>query len=286
MRKKKKHSDDDTTGWLVPRPTPGIHEPDVGISGQPLWTENKAKLIAEYIYLFVQVTKHGTYIDGFAGPQEPDAPDTWAAKLVVDREPKWLRHFHLFDRGRKQIAALEALKAANADRDITVYKGDSNVRILELLNGGAITEKEATFCLLDQRTFECHWSTVAALARYKKAGFKIELFYFFANAWLDRALAAQRDEAVLRKWWGRDDWKTLRGLRPADRAELVVRRFKTELNYASVKPYAIYERRGGHKVMYFMIHATDHLAAPGLMARAYDEAVEPVQRGEQLGLTL
>jgi hypothetical protein len=36
--------------------------------------------------------------------------------------------------------------------------------------------------------------------------------------------------------------------------------------------------------MYFMIHATDHLDAPGLMARAYDKAVEPVQRAEQLEL--
>src|SRR5712672_141396 len=34
----------------------------------PIWTENKAKLIERYLYYFVMVTKHGAYIDGFAGP--------------------------------------------------------------------------------------------------------------------------------------------------------------------------------------------------------------------------
>ncbi|MCI0628905.1 MAG: hypothetical protein L0387_45880 [Acidobacteria bacterium] len=38
----------------------------------PLWTQNKAKLIERYLYYFVMVTKHGTYIDGFAGPQDPE----------------------------------------------------------------------------------------------------------------------------------------------------------------------------------------------------------------------
>ena len=34
--------------------------------------------------------------------------------------------------------------------------------------------------------------------------------------------------------------------------------------------------------MYYMIHATDHEAAPGLMARAYDRAVQPKEEVEQL----
>lgn len=42
----------------------------------PIWTENKARLIERYLYYFVLITKHGTYIDGFAGPQYADRPDT------------------------------------------------------------------------------------------------------------------------------------------------------------------------------------------------------------------
>jgi hypothetical protein len=78
----------------------------------PLWTENKAKLIERYLYYFVLITKHGTYIDGFAGPQDPSKPDLWAARLVLANRPRWLRHFHLFELIPSQVAALEALKTA------------------------------------------------------------------------------------------------------------------------------------------------------------------------------
>src|SRR5689334_20363115 len=76
----------------------------------PIWTESKAKLIDEYLKLFVFITKHGTYIDGFAGPQEPDKHDMWAAKLVLEREPKWLRHFYLFESNKNKVKLLHKLK--------------------------------------------------------------------------------------------------------------------------------------------------------------------------------
>jgi hypothetical protein len=50
----------------------------------PIWTKNKAALIARYLRYFVFITKHGAYIDGFAGPQEPDKPEMWAAKRAED----------------------------------------------------------------------------------------------------------------------------------------------------------------------------------------------------------
>src|SRR5262245_31179325 len=62
---------------------------------KPVWTENKARLIERYLYYFVLVTKHGTYIDGFAGPQYANQPEMWAAKLALESEPRWLRHFFL-----------------------------------------------------------------------------------------------------------------------------------------------------------------------------------------------
>jgi hypothetical protein len=55
----------------------------------PIWTECKAKLIERYLYFFVQITRHGTYIDGFSGPQEPDKHNMWAAKLSK-MAPKFL----------------------------------------------------------------------------------------------------------------------------------------------------------------------------------------------------
>ena len=76
----------------------------------PIWTENKAKLIERYLYYFVLITKHGTYIDGFSGPQEPDKPGMWSAKLVLESKPRWFRNFYLFEKDPAQISKLKKLK--------------------------------------------------------------------------------------------------------------------------------------------------------------------------------
>jgi len=257
----------------------------------PIWTENKAKLIERYLYYFVLVTRHGIYVDGFAGPQKPSKPETWAARLVLESEPKWLRKFFLYDAKPKKVRLLEKLKedqppACNNEptRTVEVIRADFNTGVHKLLASGKIGEREATFCLLDQQTFECHWSTLQALARHKQGEFKIELFYFLPSAWLDRAMAAQRDHTVLNAWWGSSDWQRVRNMREWDRALLFCERLKQELGYKSVLPWSIYQRRHGGRVMYRMIHATDHPHAPNLMFRAYRQAVTPKERPERLQL--
>lgn len=277
-------------GGLPPKP-PADNEPPTKRLSHPLWTENKAKLIERYLLYFVFVTHHGTYIDGFAGPQEPDKPEMWAAKLVLDTEPKWLRHFYLFDIDPKQVERLEALKQEQPTRDsrgrrinrtIEIYEGDFNVRIHELLGSGVIGQAEATFCLLDQWSTQCHWSTVEALARYKSEGNKVELFYFLAVGWLSRTIkATTQDEERLRKWWRRDDWSQFLGVKKPKQAAIFARRLKEEFSYKSVKYYPIFNKQEGSSIMYYMIHATDHPDAPGLMTRAYNRAYIP-EKYEQL----
>lgn len=261
---------------------------------RPIWTENKAKLIERYLLYFVYITKHGTYIDGFAGPQEPDKPEMWAAKLVLENEPKWLRHIYLFDEDLQQFERLKALrlsqpkywydaKGNKIKRDIYVYQGDFNFLVKDLLKSKKITQKEATFCLLDQRTFECHWSTLEALAQYKASGNnKIELFYFLPNSWQGRALHALKNDEILKNWWGRNDWLNVRTMSSYQRRDVVVERFEQELGYESVIPWPIYEKPYGGRIMYYMIHAADHEEAPKQMARAYKMAVQPKESHEQL----
>lgn len=268
-------------------------EPAIKSFDRPVWTDNKAHFIMRYLRYFVFITKHGTYIDGFAGPQEERMTESWAAKLVLDSEPRWIRHFHLCDEKRTQIGLLEQIKAAQptidaggVKRDINIYHGDFNEKIAEILNSKSISEKEATFCLIDQRTFECHWATVEKLARYKTSEHKIEIFYFLANGWLERALSAQRDLDVLTRWWGRDDWPELPKMSRDERRDVLVMRFKKDLNYQSVKAWPIFERENGGAVMYYMIHATDHPEAPMLMSRAYRKTVLPLEPIEQLKLEL
>lgn len=184
----------------------------------PIWTKNKARLIQRYLFYFLMITKHGTYIDGFAGPQESDYPDTWAAKHVLELEPRWLRSFFLFELKKTGYEALCALRDAQPPRNMTkhepersveVFYGDFNKLVGEVLPPGRIPNKEAAFCLLDQRTFECSWTTVSSIANHKTAGNRIELFYFLPNSWLDRAVSALNDRRpVLSNWWGRDDWES------------------------------------------------------------------------------
>jgi three-Cys-motif partner protein len=270
-------------GGLPPKPEP---ERKIKRIRRPIWTENKAKLIERYLYHFVLVTHHGTYIDGFAGPQQPDKEEMWAAKLVLESEPRWLKFFHLFDIKKEKVALLEALKEHQPERDnkgrkiyrkIEVKRGDFNVLVHELLGSGCIKPKQATFCLLDQHTTECHWSTVRALTEYKtESPHKIEIFYFLAVGWLGRTLAATtKDFEPLDAWWGGPEWRELKGKSEWQLAEIVADRFKNELNYKSVLPWPIFEREGGGRIMYYMIHATDHPDAPGLMSRAYDQALQP-----------
>jgi three-Cys-motif partner protein len=243
----------------------------------PLWTQNKARLIQAYLQLFVYITRHGTYIDGFAAPQDATHLDAWAAKLVLEMEPRRIRDIWLCDLSAKGIEKLEELRTVHMaahlkpKRRITVLAGDFNTRVSEILQSGRITEKTATFALIDQRTFECEWRTVEALSRHK-TGNKIELFYFFPTGWIDRSIAAVKrpeKQAEVERWWGRPDWASLRGMDGLERARMVATRFERELGYGKAEVFPIHDEKQGGRVMYHMIHASDHPEALALMVRAY-----------------
>jgi three-Cys-motif partner protein len=253
----------------------------------PVWTEHKAHFIERYLFNFVQVTKHGTYIDGFAGPQRIERPDAWTAKLVLASRPAMLRNFHLCELDQKKVLLLRKLKAEQPARDsrnrklsriIEIYPGDFNAEVNRVLANAAIDEDEPTFCLLDQRTFECHWETVVKLAKHKgRAKHKIELLYFLGVGWIYRALSAV-SPAKAKKWWGAPDWQCVRKMPYLELCEAFVKRFRNELGYEYAMPYAIYNRKGSRKIMYYMIHASDHREAPKLMVRAYNAAVRSVRK--------
>jgi len=262
---------------------------------EPIWTKNKAKLIEKYLLQFVFVTHHGAYIDGFAGPQRANNPEMWAAKLVLEITPRLLRKFYLYDIKKEQVALLEQLKNSQSPPDkskkepkrlISVEQGDGNILIRNLLKTGAIGENEATFCLLDQRNIECEWSTLAALSSYKKTGHKIELLYFLPSAWLNRALKNRKDKTPIKKWWGRADWTQIEKMASLNRVERFKERFKKELGYWSVEAWPIYANNTRNRIMYYMIHATDHPAAPYLMQRAYKKAVGPPEAPEAIQLDI
>ena len=54
-----------------------------------------------------------------------------------------------------------------------------------------------------------------------------------------------------------------------ERARLVARRFEQELGYGRAEVFPIHDEKEGGKVLYHMIHASDHPEALSLMVRAY-----------------
>ena len=262
----------------------------------PIWTGCKAKLIERYLFYFVQITYHGTYIDAFAGPQETDKHEMWSAKLVIESIPRWFKNFFLFEKKASQVELIKQMRDSQPPRNkqkkepkrrIEIYTGDFNENVVQVLADNSIRDKEATFCLLDQRTFECDWASVKLLAAHKKGGHKIELFYFFPEGWINRSIAAIKyhKEEKLKKWWGNSDWKELIKMQGVIRAQHVCDRFKSELKYKHVYPFPIYEKKDGSgRIMYYMIHASDHDEASKLMNRAYGKALDVIEPPEQLEL--
>jgi three-Cys-motif partner protein len=262
---------------------------------QLIWSDHKARFIQQYLRYFVQITKHGAYIDGFSGPQYRDKLDAWTASLVLASEPKWLRRFYLCEIDSESLKCLDQLVAAQPipksksgrrlPRKVEIVAGDFNESIDGILASGQISQKEAAFCLLDQRTFECHWSTLQKLAEYKKQPHnKIELLYFLGVGWLHRAFSGLRNEEIPLKWWGKPDWRELLSLSCWSVAEMVRKRFNDELGYRFSAAYPIFDREEGNRIMYYMIHASDHEDAPALMVRAHSKAVRTLPKETQLPL--
>ncbi len=78
VKKKEKRTADPNQGYFFDEPPQYVDEdPTFKPYEYPVWTRNKARLVQRYLRYFVFITRHGTYIDGFAGPQEPDRPETW-----------------------------------------------------------------------------------------------------------------------------------------------------------------------------------------------------------------
>src|SRR5690348_3079457 len=95
----------------------------------PVWTEHKANFIQRYLKLFIQITKHGTYIDGFAGPQRLNLEHAWSARLVLQIRPPLLRHFFLCEANARSYKFLQKIIAKlplEKGRTIEQFHGDFN----------------------------------------------------------------------------------------------------------------------------------------------------------------
>jgi hypothetical protein len=87
---------------LVPELPP---ESETTIGTKALWTDNSMMNWALYFQYFVYITRHGTYIEGFAGPQGECETESLAAKLVLANRPAWIRHSTYATRAKRRLSA-------------------------------------------------------------------------------------------------------------------------------------------------------------------------------------
>lgn len=86
------------------------------------------------------------------------------------------------------------------------------------------------------------------------------------------------------RWWGKDGWEDLRGMSKDQTVDAFQRRFIDEFGYKHAHGWPIYDRRGSQKIMYHMVHASDHDEAPNLMSRAYRTATRRAEPPAQFEL--
>ncbi len=217
----------------------------------PLWTADKSRLIDEYIHHFLLITKHGVYLDLFAGAQRASDTRNWSVRRVLKRRTEGnpaIRHYGVCDIDPGKAQRLRDLGQEHPS--FRVYEGDANKCVHAMLQEAPIKPTTACFCLIDQRTFECHWATVEAVARHKPKGYKVEVFYFLAQGWIDRAWASTKAEGKLAAWWGNEDYESFRARSSIDRAQTLCKRFRDELGYAYSRPFTIHQKgRKGSRVM-------------------------------------
>ena len=240
----------------------------------PVWSVTKARLISEYVQNFQYVTRGGLYIDGFAAPQKRESKEVWTAKRVLEVEPKRIRRVWLCDIDPKGVQQLRSLKNTHQTegRHVNVLQGDFNIEIERILRTGRLRPKTPVLVFLDQRTAECHWSTVRRLAFHHRRR-KIELIYFFGTGWIHRALSSAKTaerRAELDRWWGRPTWRNdLLSIPQVQQAEVVRDRFLKELEYPYVRTFPVFENDASTRVLYHLVHASSHPKANNLMIRAY-----------------
>jgi three-Cys-motif partner protein len=259
------------------------------------WTRGKLDLLRRYLDAFTTASSlkanERVYLDLFGG--QPlnrervtlaDLDGSAKIALSIDNPPfTRLRFFELQPyAGRLR----SSLVAHHHGRDFDVIPGDCNRTIAEALTSLRPYWWAPTFAFVDPNGPDIHWSTLEALASFKKpTTTKTEIWLLLAVGMFTRTLRVDGDvraEAAtkLTKMYGTDDWWAIYRARVAgalspgvareEYVNLMRWRLQHVLGYRWTHPLEIFNERG-HSI-YHMIFATDHRAGHQIMTSLYDKA--------------
>jgi three-Cys-motif partner protein len=261
--------------------------------GWSYWTRNKLQILADYAKTF-NVAASGKaseriYIDLMAGQPRNYDRDTkeWfdgSARLALSATPGFTRF--AFGEMPENAALLEAdLREHFPDRDFRVYPGDCNVTIGQMLADLEPVRWAPTFAFLDQQAAELHWSTIQALAEFRrsKAGLKAEQWILWSPTMLYRGITTGNPSAYMSRidlMYGDGAWRRIFRARRSEqftpaqwRAEMTnFLRVKLERDLGYKHTFRIPMKMPNNVEIYEMVFATDHEAGARIMSHLYGQA--------------
>ena len=260
------------------------------------WTRGKLELLRRYLDAFTTASKgveERIYLDVFGG--QPENRDRLTDELVdgsarialSTANPTFtrLRFFEL----EPYAGRLEAsLRPDYPDRDFRVVAGDCNRTV-----GPALTELRRwdwapTFAFIDPNGPDTQWTTLEALAHFKKSGTrKTEIWLLLAAGMFTRTLPTTglvrpEDAGKLTRMYGTEQWRAIYEARLSGRllpvnareeyVNLMRWRLENALGYRWTHPLEVFNERGSS--IYHMIFATDHEAGTRIMSHLYTQAAD------------
>lgn len=251
------------------------------------WTQHKLEVLALYLKKYRTVAGNGTYIDTCAG----DGRAKIRGKIVegsvaVAMAAGSFKDLHLFEIPEvmpKLDHFLATSYTLKRRRRIHTYAGDVNETLPALLKTGVIPKDRPCFAFVDPDSTQIDWDTVAALAAYKTFDPTARPMRCKVEQWVlvNTGHALQRhwtrdgsklppraSTKILDRVMGsRDAWIDLhRAGAPATHlAHRYADRMVSELGYEYAVAHGIRGGSSSSRVQYFMVHATDHVAAIDFM---------------------
>lgn len=268
------------------------------------WTRGKLDLLRRYLDAFTTACKKTDeiiYLDLFGGQPEnrdrlTDENLDGSARIALGTQNPPFTRLRFFEVEPYAGRLRAALEATHPDRDFRVVAGDCNQTIEGVLKELAPYNWAPTFAFVDPNGPDVRWSSLEALARFKRTGgYKSELWMLLAAGMFIRNLpvsgrVSPEDARKLTQMYGTEHWRAIYQARvdgtipPAVAREEYVNlmRWRLEhlLGYRWTHPLEIRNERG-HSI-YHMIFATDHEAGHRIMTNLYNTAANefPAMRTE------
>ena len=269
------------------------------------WTRGKLDVLKSYLDAFATAStkaQERIYLDLFAGGTGnrerltgEEMQNSAQIALSISNPPFTKLRFFELDCHAQELE--RSLVRDNPGRDIRIYRGDCNEKIHAALEELADHSRAPTFAFVDPNGMEAEWSTLVALADFKRnARYKVEIFLLFAVPMFMRVLPVHSGNVSLQNvakidaLFGSRDWMHIYESRregligPEETREqylnLMRWRMENALGYEWTHPIEV--RNIGGSPIYYMILATDHFAGTKIISHLYKKAAEefPAMREE------